>query len=111
MDFGATLIKLRKEKNWSKTDLAEKTGVSRVIIGRYERNEALPSIEVAKNIADAFKISMDQLIGEGQNMNFDKKTLARLQELELLEPEKKKTLFDLIDTYIIDAKTRQAYAS
>jgi len=111
MDFGATLIKLRKEKNWSQADLADKTGVSRVIIGRYERNEALPSIEVAKNIADAFDISMDQLLGDGQNMNFDKKTLTRLQELELLEPDKKKTLFDLIDTYIRDAKARQAYAS
>ena len=43
-------------------------------------------------------------------MNFDKKTISRLQELELLEPEKKKTLFDLIDTYIRDAKTRKAYA-
>ena len=111
MDFGAALVRLRKEKNWSQSDLAEKTGVSRVIIGRYERNEALPSIEVAKNIAEAFQISMDQLIGDGQNMNFDKKTLSRLQELELLEPEKKKTLFDLMDTYIRDAKTRQAYAS
>ncbi len=89
MDFGATLIKLRKENNWSQADLAEKTGVSRVIIGRYERIETLPSIEVAKNIADALEISTDQLIGEGQNMNFDKKTLSRLQELELLEPEKR----------------------
>ena len=104
-------MKLRKEKNWSQSDVADKTGVSRVIIGRYERGEALPSIEVAKNIADAFEISMDQLIGDGQHMNFDKKTLSRLQELELLEPDKKKTLFDLIDTYIRDAKTRQAYAS
>jgi len=110
MDFGNTLIKLRKDRSWSQADLADKTGVSRVIIGRYERNEALPSIEVAKNIADAFQISMDQLIGDGQYMNFDKKTISRLQELELLEPDKKKTLFDLIDTYIRDAKTRKAYA-
>ncbi len=110
MDFGTTLTKLRKELNWSQSQLADKAGVSRVIIGRFERNEALPSIEVAKNIAEAFQISMDQLIGEGQNAKFDKKTLKRIQELDLLEPEKKKTLFDLIDTYIRDAKTRQAYA-
>lgn len=111
MDFGATLTRLRKEKNWSQAEIAGKTGVSRVIIGRYERNEALPSIEVAKNIADAFGISMDQLIGEGQNVSFDKKTIKRIEELELLEEEKKKTLFDLIDTYIRDAKTRAAYSS
>ena len=56
-----------------------------MIIGKYERNEALTSIEVAKNIADAFGISMDQLTGEGQNVHFDKRPLQRLHELETLE--------------------------
>jgi len=32
------------------------------------------------------------------------------RELEHLEDDKKKTLFDLIDTYIRDAKARKAYA-
>lgn len=110
MNFGERLISLRKEKNWSQSDLADKAGVSRVIIGRYERNDALPSIEVAKSIADAFNISMDMLIGEGQNAKLDKKALKRMEELELLEDDKKRTLFDLMDTYIRDAKARKAYA-
>jgi len=37
-------------------------------------------------------------VGEGLLTGFDKKTLLRLQELEYLEEDKKKTLFDLIDT-------------
>jgi transcriptional regulator with XRE-family HTH domain len=80
------------------------------MVGKYERDDAIPSIEVAKKIADAFEVSLDYLVGEGQNASFDKKTLQRIQDLELLEENKKKTLFDLIDTYIRDAKTRQAYA-
>lgn len=110
MNFGAILLNLRKEKNWSQADLAKIAGVSHVIIGRYERNEALPSIEIAKKIADAFEVTMDYLVGEGQNASFDKKTLQRLEDLELLEAHKKETLFDLIDTYIRDAKSRQVYA-
>ena len=43
------------------------------------------------------------------NSSFDKKTLQRIQDLELLEEDKKKTLFDLIDAYIRDAKARKAY--
>ncbi|MBN1952044.1 MAG: hypothetical protein JW801_12655 [Bacteroidales bacterium] len=43
------------------------------------------------------------------NSSFDKKTLQRIQYLELLEEDKKKTLFDLIDNYIRDAKARKAY--
>ena len=81
------------------------------MVGKYERGDAVPSIEVAKKMADAFEVSLDYLVGEGINASFDKKTLQRLQDLELLEDDKKKTLFDLIDTYIRDAKTRQAYAS
>jgi hypothetical protein len=37
--------------------------------------------------------------------------LQRLHDLEQLEDDKKKTLLDLIDTYIRDAKGRRAYAS
>ena len=90
--------------------LATKTDISQVMVGKYERDDAIPSIEVAKKIADAFEVSLDYLVGEGQNSSFDKKTLQRIQDLELLEESKRNTLFDLIDTYIRDAKTRQAYS-
>lgn len=111
METSKVIIQLRKDKGWSQSDLASKTGISQVMVGKYERGDATPSIEVAKKIADAFEVSLDYLVGEGMNASFDKKTLQRLQDLELLDAEKKKTLFDLIDTYIRDAKTRQAYAS
>jgi transcriptional regulator with XRE-family HTH domain len=109
MNTGKIITELRKTKDWSQTDLAGKSGVSREMIGKYERNEAVPSIEAAKKIADAFEVSLDYLVGEGVNSKFDKRTLKRLQDLELLEEDKKKTLLDLIDTYIRDSKARQAY--
>ena len=73
--------------------------------------DASPSIEVAKKIADALAVSLDYLVGEGINSKLDKQALKRLQDLELPEEDKKKTLFDLIDTYIRDAKTRRAHAA
>lgn len=109
MKIGSKITELRKQKGWSQTDLAGKVNVSRVIIGRYERDEAVPSIDVAKRIADAFEISLDNLVGDGINTHFDKKTVQRINELLTLAPEKKNILFDLIDTYIRDAKTSLAY--
>jgi hypothetical protein len=50
------------------------------------------------------------LVGEGLLSGFDKKTLKLMQELEHLEDDKKKTLLDLIDTNIRNAKDRKAYA-
>ncbi|HAX61913.1 MAG TPA: XRE family transcriptional regulator [Elusimicrobia bacterium] len=69
------------------------------------------TLRAAKKIADVFGVSLDYFVGEGVNAHFDKKTLQKSRELELLEEDKKKTLFDLMHTYIRDAKTRQAYAA
>jgi transcriptional regulator with XRE-family HTH domain len=110
MNISKIIADLRDKKGWSQTDLADKSEVSRVMIGKYERGEAVPSIDAAKKIADALEVSLDYLVGEGINAHFDKKTLKRLEELELLDDDKKKTLYDLIDTYIRDAKARRAYA-
>jgi transcriptional regulator with XRE-family HTH domain len=110
MNTGKIIVDLRDKKGWNQSELADKSGVSRVMIGKYERGEAVPSIEAAKKIADALEVSLDYLVGEGINSKLDKKNLKRLQELEHLEDDKKKTLYDLIDTYIRDAKARKAYA-
>lgn len=60
------------------------------MIGKYERNEAQPSIDAAKKIADALEVSLDYLVGEGINSKLDKQALKRLQDLELLEDNKRK---------------------
>jgi transcriptional regulator with XRE-family HTH domain len=110
MSTGKIITELRKLKAWSQTDLADKSGISRVMIGKYERDEASPSIDAAKKIADALEVSLDALVGQGIGAQFDKKTIARLQDLMDMEESKKNVLFDLIDTYIRDYKAKQAYA-
>ncbi|MET0467053.1 MAG: hypothetical protein ABW007_28105 [Chitinophagaceae bacterium] len=62
-----------------------------------------------KKIADALETSFDHLVCEGLHSGVDKK-LKRLQELEQLDEAKKKTLYDLVDTYIRDAKAGKVYA-
>ena len=62
-------------------------------------------------VDEALQVSLDYLAGKGIYNGFDKKTLKRFHELEHLEDDKNKTLFDLIDTCIRDAKARKAYAS
>ncbi len=110
MNTGKIIAALRDKKGMSQVDLADRSGVSRVMIGKYEQEEATPSIDAAKKIADALEVSLVLLVGEGIYQGFDKKTIQRFKDLEHLEEDKKKTLFDLIDTYIRDAKARKAYA-
>lgn len=100
---------LRKQKGWSQTELAKVVGCSREIISKYEKDNVMPSIEMAKKIADAFGVSLDYLVGEGQNASFDIKTLQRIHEIENMEPDFRERLFSIIDSVIRDYKTQQAY--
>ena len=102
---------LRKQKDWSQTELAANSGVSREMIGKYERGEAVPSIDAAKKIADAFEVSMDYLVGEGINVSFDKKNLKRLQDIEKLDDATKDKLYFVIDNIVQNYKAKKAYAS
>lgn len=89
MEIGRIITTLRKQKDWSQTELATKSGVSREMIGKYERGEAVPSIEAAKKIANAFDVSLDYLVGQGINSKFDKKTVKRLQDINKVEAKDK----------------------
>ena len=79
MNIGGKIALLRKEKNWSQGDLAQKIEASREIIGKYERNENLPSIEMVAKTAKAFGVTVDYVIGEGENASFNKETVERLK--------------------------------
>jgi transcriptional regulator with XRE-family HTH domain len=110
VNTGKIIAALRKEKDWNQTELANNSGVSREMIGKYERGEAAPSIEAAKRIADAFGVSLDYLVREGMNASFDKKTLKRLQDIHKLDTPTQEHLFFLIDNVIQNAKAKKAFA-
>jgi len=110
MNIGDKITALRKAKKISQADLAKEAGVSREIIGRYERNEVSPSVDVAKKIADAFEVSLDYLAGGSDKAAFDKQTLKLIDEIEELEPSVKDKLIFLANAIIRDAKTGKAYA-
>ena len=62
MNFGTTVVELRKTKKISQTALAKELGIHKNVLGRYERNEVLPSIEIARKIAEILDISLDYLL-------------------------------------------------
>ena len=79
MTFGERITTLRKQLKWSQDDLAKKAGTSAPIIGRYERNEIKPSIEMAKKIADELEVTVDYLIGGSDQLRLDKNYLSALR--------------------------------
>jgi transcriptional regulator with XRE-family HTH domain len=104
--IGERITTLRKKKNWSQADLSRAIDASREAIGKYERNEAVPSVEVAKKIADAFDVSLDYLVDDQAAMTFDKQTVKRLQDIEALPERDKDYIFYTIDNLIKAAKLK-----
>lgn len=104
--IGEKITALRKRKGWSQTDLSKAVDASREAIGKYERNEAIPSVEVAKKIADVFEVSLDYLVDDNAAITFDKQTVKRLQDIEQLPEEDKNHIFYMIDNLIKAAKLK-----
>ncbi|MDQ3534648.1 MAG: helix-turn-helix domain-containing protein [Bacteroidota bacterium] len=111
LNIGSKITELRKAKKMSQAELANAVGASRDIIGKYERNDNLPSIEMALKLANVFDVSVDYLLGEGQHASYDKETIKRLQEIQDMKPDFRVHLFSVIDSVIRDYKTQQAYSS
>lgn len=62
MMFAENLVALRKVHAMSQVELAERIGVSRQTLSKYETGESLPDIEKCKARADVFGITVDDLI-------------------------------------------------
>jgi transcriptional regulator with XRE-family HTH domain len=110
LTIGERLIQLRKAKNWSQEDLAHHTNSSRIMIGKYERNDHAPSIEVLRRLAKAFQVSIDFIIGEGEFAAFDKEILNRIEAIEKLDNETKKHLLFLIDNVVQNVNAKKAFS-
>ena len=107
VDIGERITQLRKAKNWSQDELAKGIGSSKVMIGKYEREDNSPSIEVIVKLAKAFQVSVDYLLGEGTNASYDKEMIKRLDELETLPEIEKQHIFHYFDLIIGITKRRK----
>jgi len=109
MTFGQRMIALRKAKKLSQGDMGKKVGTSGDIIGRYERDEVTPSVEVASKLADVLDVSLDYLSGK-TDTELDSATLGRIMEISVMPEDDKKQVFLVLDALIRDYKARKAYA-
>lgn len=104
--IGERITSLRKKKGWSQTDLSKAVEASREAIGKYERGETIPSVEVAKKIADVLEVSLDYLVDDAAAITLDKQTVKRLQDIEALPEEDRKNIYYTIDGLIKAAKLK-----
>ena len=62
MSFGSSLFQGRKQSGMSQEAVAEKLGVSRQTVSKWETDETLPDIRQAKRLAMLYGLTLDELI-------------------------------------------------
>ena len=62
MSLGNNLFNARKKRGLSQEEVAEKLGVSRQTISKWELDETLPDICQSKKLANLYGLSLDELI-------------------------------------------------
>lgn len=62
MNLGNSLFHARKKRGLSQEEVAEKIGVSRQTISKWETNETIPDIYQSKRMAKLYNVSLDELV-------------------------------------------------
>lgn len=100
--FKDNLISLRKINNMSQEELADRIGVTRQTLSKYETGESLPDIDKCMALANVFEVTLDDLV------NYDSR------ESGLNVPPKGKHMFGMVKVgekgqIVIPAKARKIF--
>ena len=63
-----------------------------------------PSVDIAKNIAEALEVSLDYLVGDTTVLLKDKKMLYRIELLQKINPDYKDRILYMLDVMLKDAQ-------
>jgi transcriptional regulator with XRE-family HTH domain len=108
--FGKRLGEVRKDKRMSQDELAKKMDMQGAVIGRYERDEVKPSVDVAAKIAQVLGISLDYLVGN-TDLLLDADVIKKIQEIQRLPEKDRDHLFYVVDNILQNVKAKRAFAA
>ncbi|GAL87814.1 hypothetical protein MYP_5046 [Sporocytophaga myxococcoides] len=100
--FGKKLRECREAQELSQNELAKLIEAHHSIIGKYERDEVKPTIDVVKKMAQVLNTTVGYLLGETKQQDVlkDPKMLKRINDIENLPAKDKECLLLTIDNFI-----------
>ena len=64
--FGGYLSRLRKERDMTQSELADKLNLTRQAVSKYETGDSFPDVSILVSIANIFHVTLDELIRSGE---------------------------------------------
>lgn len=71
MTFGQKLKEARKEAKLTQEELADKLGVSRQAVSKWEADKGMPDIENIKLLSSSLNVSIDYLLDDGESLELN----------------------------------------
>jgi len=107
--LGKRIARLRKERAITQVELAAILGIAQPNVSDYERDESKPGPEAILKMAEAFKVSADELLGRKspavQTPVVSRKLMRRVIEIEKLPKRDQQALIRTIDAFLKNAST------
>ena len=67
--FSDNLVQIRKLHHMTQEDLAEKVGVTRQAVAKWESGESVPDLEKSRLLAQTLEVSLDELVNHEPDDN------------------------------------------
>ena len=80
MNLGNSLFHARKKSGLSQEEVAERLGISRQTVSKWETGETLPDIRQSKRLALLYHLSLDELIDFDLDVQEIEQAIARSDE-------------------------------
>jgi transcriptional regulator with XRE-family HTH domain len=81
MSIGRIIKQERRKMGWTQEILANKLNISRITLGKYERNEQIIDFEVFLKLLDLFEISADTFLERNKLLVKEDRELFFIKEL------------------------------
>jgi len=91
IEIADRLVKLRKKYGYSQEELADKLGLSRQAVSKWERAEASPDTDNLICLAKLYGVSLDELLSTDEDLDTIVKEQVKSEE-ETEEPKKEKVV-------------------
>ena len=106
--FGKKLKESRELIGLSQNEVAKLLSTNHSIIGKYERDEVKPTVDVIKKLAEALNTTVGFLLGETENQNVlkDQSMLKRLNDIASFSKEEQGHILFTIDAMITKVKLK-----
>ena len=106
--FGRKLRECREAKKFSQAELAKQINTYHSIIGKYERDEVKPSIDVIRKLAEVLDTTVGYLLGETEDRELlkDPSMLRRLNDIAKFPEHDKNCILYALDAMINNVKLK-----